>query len=103
MLTLPWGSILCPMEAIAIDPGDARAATLCALRDETLATGRVPSLRDLASAQGLSVPGIKKQLDWLERNGLISRIKHQPRSAVLTDAGRRAAKNWLLRQSRRAA
>lgn len=81
------------METPTVDPGAARLGMLRALRDETLALGYPPSLTTLASLRGLSVPGAKKQLDWLESNGLISKVKHQPRSAVVTEAGRKVLKN----------
>lgn len=81
------------MEATTINPGAARCLMLRALRDLTAESGRIPSLGALAAFRGLSVPGAKKQLDWLERNGLIAKVKYQPRSAIITEAGRLVLKN----------
>lgn len=66
---------------------------LRALRDQTLTLGYPPSLATLAELRGLSIPGTKKQLDWLQARGLISKVKHQPRSTVVTEAGRKVLKN----------
>lgn len=78
---------------ITIDPGVSRLATLRALRDFATVNGYPPSLTVLALDRGLSVPGVKKQLDWMASRGLISKVKGQPRSAVVTDAGRKVLKN----------
>jgi DNA-binding MarR family transcriptional regulator len=76
-----------------VDPGKARLLTLRDLRDRTLALGYPPSLSVLAKSRGLSVPGIKKQLDVLAKLGLVTRVPHQPRCTVLTEAGRKVLKN----------
>lgn len=78
---------------ITVDPGKSRLAMLRTLRDQTLSLGYPPSLSDLARDLELSIPGAKKQLDWLAARGLISKVKGQPRSAVLTDSGRKVLKN----------
>lgn len=77
----------------SVDPGKARLATLRDLRDRTLALGYPPSLSVLAKSRGLSVPGVKKQLDKLEQLGLITKVPREPKSAVLTEAGRKVLKN----------
>jgi len=87
------GDNMLTMGTPTIDPGKARVKMLRTLRNMTMGTGRVPSLGELASWLRISIPGAKKQLDWLAEKGLISKVKGQPRSAVLTESGRLALKN----------
>jgi DNA-binding MarR family transcriptional regulator len=78
------------MDSAPIDIGDARRETLKILWSMTSKAGRIPSLAELARHRKLSVPGIKKQLDWLEKRRLVNKPKSMPRSCVLTAAGKRA-------------
>jgi DNA-binding MarR family transcriptional regulator len=80
------------MDAALINLGPARRATLEALSNLTRKSGRIPSLTELANKRGLSVPGVKKHLDWLEQRRLVNKPKHVPRACVLTAAGKRALK-----------
>lgn len=81
--------MICTMaEQKTIDPGASRLETLRALSSITASSGRVPSLAELARARYLSIPGVKKQLDWMAAHGLVERPKGAARSVVLTDAGR---------------
>ncbi len=89
------------MEPITIDPQDTRLETLCVLRDCTLELGYPPSLKTIAAKRRLSIPGVKKQLDKMAADGLLTKLKNQPKTCVLTEDGRRALKNWLLRQGRK--
>ena len=84
-------SVCTPMDAALIDMGESRKATLVALRDMTARLGRIPSLAELAKRRKLSVPGVKKHLDWLQKRRLVSRPPSIPRAVVLTAAGKRAA------------
>lgn len=78
------------MDAARINLGPARHATLLALSNLTRKSGRIPSLTELARHRKLSVPGVKKHLDWLEERRLVNKPKHIPRACVLTAAGKRA-------------
>ena len=78
------------------DPGKRRLDILRVLRDMTLETGFVPTLRAVGMASGMSVPGIKKHLDILAQLGLVTRIPNQPRCTVLTELGRRVLEDSRL-------
>lgn len=79
------------MDAALLDIGEQRLKTLEALHGMTRKNGRIPSLTELAHKRGLSVPGVKKQLDWLQERRLVAKpAPHLPRAIVLTAAGRRA-------------
>lgn len=78
------------MDASLINLGAPRRATLEALHSLTTKTRRIPSLVELARKRGLSVPGVKKHLDWLQKKRLVSRPKSIPRAVILTAAGVRA-------------
>lgn len=78
------------MDAARITLTEPRRATLLALRDMTARHGRIPSLTELAKRRKLSVPGVKKHLDWLQKRRLVSKPPNMPRSCVLTAAGHRA-------------
>lgn len=78
------------MDAALIILGDSRRKTLLALARMTSRYGRIPSLTELAENRGLSIPGVKKHLDWLQDRRLVSKPKGIPRSCILTAAGQRA-------------
>lgn len=78
------------MDAARITLTEPRRATLLALRDMTARHGRIPSLTELAKRRKLSVPGVKKHLDWLQQRRLVTKPPNMPRSCILTAAGHRA-------------
>ncbi len=78
------------MDAALINMGPARLETMRALKALTTKSGRLPSLTEIAGKRGLSVPGVKKHLDWLQKRRLVNRPAGIPRACVITAAGLRA-------------